>query len=288
MMSKMRVFQIGLVCLLNLGPLLGCQHTTRETRSPPSPQQPVINNEQNRVVNTGRDDIQEGQGQLLQGDRAVIGTVEAITGDQIKVNIGEVHPRFLPLRAARERGLATIKPGDQLMIVLNGDNLVVDYHPPDQTITEHRIIQGQIAQNLTIGHDTAVIRRLNGQEETLEIRPAARSKVASIPVGVESLFLIDEMNKIVDATFASVEDARQAGQQGERKSPLKGAHRQVEGIVVEPLRSGLITIQMEENVERSYEIRAPIEDKVAKLEKGQAVTLLVDTEDKVMDVAVAP
>ena len=51
------------------------------------------------------------------------------------------------------------------------------------------------------GHDKAVIRTTNGKEESHLVRPVARSKVASIPVGADVIFLIDELDKIVDVTY---------------------------------------------------------------------------------------
>ena len=92
--------------------------------------------------------------QLLQGDRAVLGKVEAVTSDQIKVNVGEVQPRFLPLSQAKEKNFPPIKNGDDLIIVLNGQNLIVDYHPLDYPSSSHTVFQGEIAQNLSIGQDS--------------------------------------------------------------------------------------------------------------------------------------
>lgn len=116
-----------------------------------------------------------GDPALLQGDRRVIGTVEDVKSDQIQVNTGEVQPRFIPLKQAKEKGLPVIKKGDRIEITVNDQNLIVDYHVVDasghpERGTHHRIVKGRIAQPLVIGHDRAVIRTEQGAEEGYEIR----------------------------------------------------------------------------------------------------------------------
>ncbi|UVT20298.1 MAG: hypothetical protein H8K03_21430 [Nitrospira sp.] len=67
----------------------------------------------------------------------------------------------------------------------------------------HHIVKGQITQPLSIGQDTALIRTENGEERKFDIRSQARSKMASIPIGIDAVFMFDETNKIVDANFAN-------------------------------------------------------------------------------------
>src|SRR5437870_3393450 len=43
----------------------------------------------------------------LQGSHIVVGTIQEISGEEIKVNTGEVQPRFLPLNLAKEKGFPT-------------------------------------------------------------------------------------------------------------------------------------------------------------------------------------
>ncbi|MGQ0811379.1 MAG: hypothetical protein ACT4OO_09165 [Nitrospiraceae bacterium] len=253
-------------------PIGNKQHATGSPRAQTDTSTPTATNQQ------------QTEGQFLVGNRVVFGTVEAVAGNQVKVNVGEMQPRFLPLEQAKEKGIASIKPGDRLVIVLSSQNLVVDYHLADDPRSHHRIVQGQIAQNLSIGHDHAVIR-LGGGEETLEIRPLARSKMASIPVGVDALFLIDEGNKIADAAFANAGAVDQAKQVPELKSPLKGAHQQVEATVIGPFDSDRIMVRTQEGKEQALEVRSPAKEKVARLERGETVTFLVDTDHKVIDVA---
>lgn len=229
----------------------------------------------------------QGEQQLLQGNQAVLGKVEAVTSDQIKVNIGEVQPRFLPLKQAQEKNFPPIKEGDDLIIIVSGQNLIVDYHPLDYPSSNHKVMRGQIAGNMPIGQDRVVVKAEDGKEHSFEVRSQARSKLGSIPVGSPAVFLLDETNKVIDATFASMEAVKDAHKRPEDKSPIKGANRQVDGTVVEPLHADRITIKTGDG-ERPFEVREVMHDRISKLQKGESVILLVDSENKVIDVAVPP
>lgn len=159
--------------------------------------------------------------QLLQGNREVLGKVEAIISDQIKVDVGEVQPRFLPLQQAKEKHFPSIQLGDNLIIVVNEQNLIVDYHPLDHPSSHHTIIRGTIAGNMPTGHDVVVIKGAEGKEQSFTVRSQVRSKVASIPVGTPAIFLVDETGRVADATFASLTAAKEAHKNPEDKSPSK-------------------------------------------------------------------
>jgi hypothetical protein len=225
--------------------------------------------------------------QLIQGTRPVLGRVVAVASEQAKVDIGEVQPRFVPLKLGVEKNFLAL-PGDDLVLVLNEQNLVVDYHPLDQQTVEYRIMRGTIAQNLPVGHERVVIRTKAGPEESFEIRDSARSKMASIPVGVEIVFVLDGIDKIVDATFANPEALDRARRQPEQKSPIKGAHQRVEGTIAAPLSLDRITIRAFGRHEQSFDVRPLVQEKLMGMKKGEAVIVMTDTEDKIIDVAVPP
>jgi ribosomal protein S1 len=164
---------------------------------------------------------------MLQGERRIMGTVEEVKSDQIKVNTGEIQPRFIPLKPAKDKGLPMINEGDKIEITVNDQNLVVDYHLIDASghsvaAHDHQVVKGRIAKAMAVGHEKAVIETKDGQEKSYEIRPQARSKMASIPVGIEAVFLVDETNKIVDVNFKDKAAAQSAGKVPEKKSPPKG------------------------------------------------------------------
>ena len=120
------------------------------------------------------------------------------------------------------------------------------------------------------------------------IRSQARSKMASIPVGTDAIFLVDETNKIVDVNFSNKEAVSRAGETPEKKSPLKGAQRRVLGTIAEPLADNQITIRTHDGKEQPYQVRPLMRDKMGHLSKGEAVVLLIDDEDKVVDMAIPP
>jgi len=225
--------------------------------------------------------------QRLSGERVVLGTVEDVKGDQAKINIGEVEPRYLPMNVRKDKGLTELKKGDLVEITVNDQNLLVDVHKVGEA-SHHRVVRGQLAEPMETGHDKAVIRTTDGKEESHLIRPVAKSKVASIPVGADVIFLIDELDKIVDVTMGSVESVHRAAELGQLKSPLKGNLGQVAGKILKPLKDNTIVIRTEDGKEHSYQVRPLIQPRLAKLSTGDAAMLLVDEENKVTDVAFVP
>lgn len=230
---------------------------------------------------------------LLSGQRHLKGTVERIKGDQLQINTGEVQPRFIPLKQAREKNFPEIKIGDTIEITVNDQNLLVDYHLLDEhgqssRQASHQILKGQITQALTIGHDTALIRTENGNEQNFEIRTQARSKVASIPIGIEAVFMLDETNKIVDANFASNAAVKNASKIPERKAPGMGAQQRIIGTVTKPFEGNQITIRTGDGGEQPFEVRPAMHSKMGALAKGKEVVLLIDSDNQVADVAVSP
>ena len=218
----------------------------------------------------------------FQGDRIVMGVVRNVTGGEIEVDIGEMQPLYLPLKQAQEKGFDTIEEGDQLGVVLNEQNLLVNFYPLDAE-PKLKVIKGQIAQPLVIGHEWAVIRMENGREDMFEIRPAARSKMSSLQVGTPAAFLLDETKQIVDVRRVPGQDSH-ATEFG-RKSPPKGAHKHIEGMIVETLRDDMIRIRTENGKEIRFEVRPMAQDELNKMHRGETVILLIDTDDKVIDVA---
>lgn len=220
---------------------------------------------------------------LWPGHRIIHGTVEDVAGDVVKVNTGELMPRVLSLREAKEKGFS-LKRGDEVQLVVNEQNLLVDYHLKGQELW-HRIIRGQLAQPLPVGQEWAVIRTDQGKEEAFAVRPLARSKVSAIPVNAPALFLADESNKIVDATVGGEDGLRRKAAEW-KKSPPKAPYQRVEGRLVRSPE--WIMIHTMDGKDQIYEVRPYVRDKLAKTPEGAPVILLVDDENKVSDLARPP
>ena len=222
--------------------------------------------------------------QLLAGDRILLGTVEEVRSDQARINTGEGQPRYVPMNVRKDKGLLELKKGDQVEVTVNEQNLLVDVHKVGES-SHHRVIQGQLAEPLETGHDKAVIRTKDGKEESHLVRPVARSKVASTPVGADAAFLIDELDKIVDVNMGTAESVHRSAELRQQKSPLKGNLNQIAGVIVKPLQNNRIVIRTEDGKEHAYQARPLIQERLAKLSRGQSATLLVDAEQQVTDVS---
>lgn len=166
--------------------------------------------------------------------------------------------------------------------MLNDQNAIVDYHPLRQPHTiSHRILKGALAQPLAIGHDKAVIRAETGEEE-LAIAPQAPSTLSAIPVGTEAVFLIDETNQIVDANLS--QEGVAESKKG-HKPPAKGAHRRVEGTLVERIGPTHLKVRLSDGgKEQIFSARTEV-DKLDRLKASDQVVLLVEAEDRVIEIA---
>lgn len=216
---------------------------------------------------------------LLPGDRIISGTVTAVGGGEVEVNIGELMPRYLSLDRAHEKGL-TLEKGDKLEIAVNDQNLVVDYHPINHPAW-HRIIEGKLAQPLVVGQDWAVVRT-EEKELAIQVRPLARSKLSAIPVNKNAIFLIDQTGKIIDSTIGT-EQALHETARTWAASPPKAVYRRVSGTLVEP--ATWITLRTKDGKTQRYRVMPSAQRDLQSLSEGTSVILLLDEKDRVMDVA---
>lgn len=230
---------------------------------------------------------EQGAHALLPGNRVLLGTVEEVRSDQAKINTGEGQPRFIPMNVRKDKGLPDLKKGDVVEITVNDQNLLVDVHKEGEP-GQHQVIRGQLAGPMETGHDKAVIRTKNGKEESHLVGPVVRSKVASIPVGADAMFLIDELGNIVDVTMGTTQSVHRAAELGQQKSPPKANLSRIVGVVQKALHDSTISVKTEDGKEHSYEVRPLIQERLAKVSTGDAVVLLVDDENKVTDVSFIP
>jgi hypothetical protein len=228
---------------------------------------------------------------ILPDDRLVVGVVERVEDNQVTVNTGQLMPRYLPLKEAVQNRTRPLIRGDFVEIWVNDQDVLVDYHPLD-TLGWHQMIRGILVQPLAVNQEWAVIRREKGRdrreqhtEEAYAVRPLARSKVAAIPVGSPALFLVDRANKIIDATFGSEETLQRAAK-GWLGSPPKAVEQEIAGTILKPMSANTVTIQQSDGIRQTFEVRPFLQDKLRKIPPGKNVTLLIDDENKVMDVAI--
>jgi len=221
---------------------------------------------------------------LLPDDRILVGTIQEIRGDEIKINTGEVQSRYLSTKQAQEKGIWPLKKGDQLHIVVNEQNAVLGYHRVGDPGL-HQIIRGRLAQPLMVGQEWAVIQPDGKIEQTHRVRPLIRSKMAAVPIQHPAVFLVDETNQIMDVVFGNEETLR-AATGSWHGSPPKGVDRQIRGTIVKPMADHHVTIRTEDGQERAVEVRSFLHDKFQKLPVDKSVILLLDSENKVTDLAI--
>lgn len=226
---------------------------------------------------------------LLPNHRVITGVVESVAADQAKVKHGEVgkmSPRYLSLERAKEKGF-TLKAGDHVEIVVNDKNHVVDYHLKNSgSASEHRVIHGMLAQPMNVGQENAVIQIQDGKKESFPVRPLARSEVAAIPLDKEALFLIDESNQIASAALkGDVESKYDEKEIGWARTPAKNVYRHVDGVIQGKPSEQKLTIRTKHNETIALPVWDYLEDDMAQLSEGMEVTLLVDDNDKVVNIA---
>ena len=130
-----------------------------------------------------------------------------------------------------------------------------------------------------------MIRQEGGAEEAFSVRPLARSKVSAMPINVPALFLTDEFNRIVDATFGSDENLlRQTADW--KRTPPKATYRRVDGTLMRA--ADKVWIHTSDGKEQGFETRSYVREKLTALPRGCSVTLLLDDKDKVADLSRPP
>ncbi len=230
---------------------------------------------------------QHQQFTLLPGHRVIEGVVESVKGDQAKVDSGDtgkITPRYLSLERAKEKGF-TLKQGDKVTIMVNDKNHVVDYHlTSGEGHSHHQVVKGKLAQPLKVGQEQAIIKTNDGKEQSFAVRPLARSEVAAIPFDTEGLFLIDETDKIASATLTK--DV--TSEDDWARSTAYNVYRHIEGVIQEEPDKESLTIQTKNKESLTLPVWDYLQKDMAKLSKGMPVTLLVDQDDKVADIAYIP
>ncbi|GJL57758.1 MAG: hypothetical protein NPIRA03_06150 [Nitrospirales bacterium] len=254
----------------------GGENTSTETSKP-----------QSTMEQEKKDGNQHQQFTLLPGHRVIKGVVESVKADQAKVDsgdTGEITPRYLSLERAKEKGF-TLKQGDKVTIMVNDKNHVVDYHlTSGEGHSHHHIIKGKLAHPLKVGQEQAIIKTKKGKEQSFAVRPLARSEVAAIPFDTEGLFLIDETNKIASATLTK--DV--ISEDDWARSTAYNVYRHIEGVIQEKPDKESLTIQTKNKESLTLPVWNYLQKDMTELSKGMPVTLLVDKDDKVADIAYIP
>ena len=216
----------------------------------------------------------------LPGERFVLGQVDSIRSEWIRINIGQPKLLYAPVKRGKDKGLQ-FEAGDPIVVTLNEQNAIVDYHHPTD-VPEHKVIFGQLNTPLTVGLDKAVIGTESG-DQTFYVASHIRAKFESLPLGAPLIFLADERGKLVDVYFRS--DQALKGSAKLNKQPLKGAHRRLPVQYLGKTEDERIRVKVNgQKTEQILGIRSPL-DKLDALKAGQDVVLLIDDQNYVIEVA---
>lgn len=139
---------------------------------------------------------------LLPENQIIIGTVQHVKSGVIQVNVGQLEPLFLSSKAASDKGIWPVKPGDKLKIILSNENEPLDFHRPNEPGWD-LAIKGRLLQPLLGDLGWAVLQTDRGTNLPYKVAEDARHKVQHIPVGVPAVFLFDGQDVIVDATYGT-------------------------------------------------------------------------------------
>jgi hypothetical protein len=173
-------------------------------------------------------DLKASDTQLLPGHTIVKGIVEEIKGEMIRVNLGDLKTRPLSLKQAQSQGVASLKEGDSVNIIINAENGIVDFYREGDR-PKHRILHGRVA-DIADDVEWAEILTDTGEKKRLGVQSEARPRIKRVYSGAPAMFLVGE-DKILDAVPEnSTEIQLPAGQEKETdkettKKPESGKQR---------------------------------------------------------------
>jgi hypothetical protein len=128
--------------------------------------------------------------------REVHGYVSKIQPALIYVKIpGIIQHRTLEVKRAERLGIKDLKPGDELLLVVDEDNLIIDAHLPGHP-THHRIVEGTLVEKLPLPKEIKVATAEGTQ--TFKLDPVAVSKLGKFKTDQRIDLELDESGMVVD------------------------------------------------------------------------------------------
>ena len=135
--------------------------------------------------------------QLVENERLLLGVVEEIRAQEVRVNTGDLMPRFVSLRQAGDKHRTTPRVGDTLLLIVNDQNNVIQYHLYGED-EWHVLVKGKLLKPVPRDQNWALIQFQNGRVKTTPIDSAVWNKMAALPVGALATFLLDNTHSIID------------------------------------------------------------------------------------------
>ena len=108
----------------------------------------------------------------------------------------QLQPRTLSLTKMERLGQEDLKPGDEVSLVIDENNVIIDAHKASTPGRGHRVLKGRL-EDADISGKKITLSTADGQK-ALQVDPAAVSKVAGLKKGSQLKVEVDEANMVID------------------------------------------------------------------------------------------
>jgi len=123
--------------------------------------------------------------------------IEKVESGVIFVKVpDQLQPRTLSLTKMERLGQEDLKPGDEVSLVIDENNVIIDAHKVGTPGRGHRVLKGRLEDADTSGRKIT-LSTADG-EKALTVDSAAVSKVAGLKKGAELKVEVDEANTVID------------------------------------------------------------------------------------------
>ena len=117
--------------------------------------------------------------QLLKSESFVTGTVEAIPGREISVNMRTIMPQSSSKNEARNKMTSPQNLDDNVLLVVNDPNQVIEYYQDGKT-RRHLLVIGTILRSFSSEYQSAVVQDGAGFIRSTSIDPNVGPKTAGL------------------------------------------------------------------------------------------------------------
>jgi len=108
----------------------------------------------------------------------------------------QLQPRTLSLTKMERLGQEDLKPGDEISLVIDENNVIIDAHKVGTAGHGHRVLKGRLEDADTSGRKIT-LSTADGRQ-ALQVDSAAVSKVAGLKKGAQLRVEVDEANTVID------------------------------------------------------------------------------------------
>ena len=108
----------------------------------------------------------------------------------------QLQPRTLSLTKMERLGQEDLKPGDEISLVIDENNVIIDAHKVGTPGHGHRVLKGRL-EDADVSGKKITLSTADGQK-ALQVDPAAVNKVAGLKKGSQLKVEVDEANTVID------------------------------------------------------------------------------------------